>query len=257
VAWNPFAAGYTARTYARARPDYHPYALEEAARLLSLSPPAGLVIDVGCGTGMSSRAARRLAGHVVGVEVSEQMLDAATKAAGLAYVRAAAESLPCRTQRAELVITAAAFHWFDQPRVLGEAFRVLRPGGGLIVYTDFFTGEIEGHPEFREWLAGTYLARYPSPPRRSRFDEQLARTAGFELTGEAALSNTVTMTLAGLADYMLTQSNATSAIDDGRITPEDMRRWLISELEAMLAPESPLSLQFGGNLWACRKPHAA
>jgi SAM-dependent methyltransferase len=254
VTWNPFAAGYTARTYTRARPDYHPYALDTAVRVLSLSPPVGVIVDVGCGTGMSSRAARRLADRVIGVEVSQQMLAVAAKVTGLAYVRAVAESLPCHTRCADLVIAAAAFHWFDQPRMLDEAFRVLRPGGGLVVYTDFFTGEIEGHPQLREWLAGTYLPRYPTPGRRSRFDEQLARNAGFEKAGDAALSNVVAMTPEGLADYMLTQSNATSAVDDGRTTPERMRAWLVTELETILPPGKPLSLQFGGNLWACRKP---
>lgn len=138
---------------------------------------------------MSSRAARRLADHVIGIDVSEQMLQVADRTAGPAYVLAEAESLPCRAQCAELIIAAAAFHWFDQPRMLHEAFRVLRQGGGLIVYTDFFTGEIKGYPHLKKWLAGTYVPRYPSPPRRARLDEQLARAAGFRTAGQATLCN--------------------------------------------------------------------
>jgi len=139
MAWNPFLGAQTARGYARARPDYHPQAVTVAARLLELDRPVETAADLGCGTGMSTRALRAIAAHVIGFDVSHPMLLAAEALPGVSYARAAAEQLPLQSQSCDLAAAAAAFHWFDQTATLAEVRRVVRPGGALLAYTDFFS----------------------------------------------------------------------------------------------------------------------
>lgn len=170
MAWNPFLGAQTARGYARARPDYHPQAVTVAARLLELDRPVETAADLGCGTGMSTRALRAIAAHVIGFDVSHPMLLAAEALPGVSYARAAAEQLPLQSQSCDLVAAAAAFHWFDQTATLAEVRRVVRPGGALLAYTDFFSGRLREEPRFTDGLTDVYRQRFPPPPRRSHFD---------------------------------------------------------------------------------------
>ncbi len=241
----------TARGYTRARPDYHPQAVAVAARLLELDRPVKTAADLGCGTGMSTRALRAVA-HVIGFDVSHPMLLAAEALPGVSYARAAAERLPLQSQSCDLVAAAAAFHWFDQTAMLAEVRRVLRPGGALLAYTDFFSGRLREEPRFTDWLTDVYRQRFPLPPRRSHFDQEAAESFGFRLIGREPLAHEIRMTADQLAEYMLTQSNATSAIDNGRISLSELHTWLLDQLADLLPSGRAVAAQFTGQVWCCR-----
>jgi SAM-dependent methyltransferase len=52
----------------------------------------------------------------------------------VAWVQGDALRLPLRAGTADAIVSTEAFHWFpDQPRALAECFRVLVPGGRLLV----------------------------------------------------------------------------------------------------------------------------
>ncbi len=122
-----------AGVYARHRPGYPPSAIQTALGGLA-SPPR--VVDVGCGTGISSRLLAAAGAIVTGVDPSPEMLAAARRAAPVPgppidYIAASAEGLPVADACADLVVCAQAFHWFDARVALGEFRRVLTPGGRL------------------------------------------------------------------------------------------------------------------------------
>jgi 2-polyprenyl-3-methyl-5-hydroxy-6-metoxy-1,4-benzoquinol methylase len=64
---NPFRSDSTARRYARARPYYHRAALDLACNRLGIGQ-VHLALDIGGGTGLSSRAVRDRADHVVALD---------------------------------------------------------------------------------------------------------------------------------------------------------------------------------------------
>ncbi len=116
----PFAAlHWLARARARLIPPAH--------------GPHARLLDIGCGGGL-------LAPHVVGyrhvgVDLSEQALDVAARH-GVEPVRADAAALPFPDAAFEVVVAGEVLeHVEDLDRVVGEALRVLRPGGTFVCDT--------------------------------------------------------------------------------------------------------------------------
>jgi SAM-dependent methyltransferase len=132
--------GPRARDYARARPRY-PGALPELlARALGLAPQARIV-DLGCGTGLSSEPFLEAGYAVLGVEPNAAMraqagaLAAAWPRFTLLDGRAEATGLPAGA--ADLLVAAQAFHWFDVPAARAEALRILRrPACAALLWND-------------------------------------------------------------------------------------------------------------------------
>ncbi len=102
-----------------------------------------VVVDLGSGAGFDAiLCARRVgpAGRVIGVDMTPEMLEKARKNAarlGLAQVEfreGVIEDLPLRDGLADVVISNCVINLStDKPKVLAEAFRVLKPGGRLRV----------------------------------------------------------------------------------------------------------------------------
>jgi ubiquinone/menaquinone biosynthesis C-methylase UbiE len=95
----------------------------------------GRLLDLGCGTGFIIDMAKDLFERIDGVDVTQAMLDRVDIGGGnIRLHRCAAESLPFADASFD-VVTAYAFlhHLEDYPSVLREAYRVLKPGGGMYV----------------------------------------------------------------------------------------------------------------------------
>uniref|UniRef100_A0AAR2IVJ2 Zgc:162780 n=1 Tax=Pygocentrus nattereri TaxID=42514 RepID=A0AAR2IVJ2_PYGNA len=68
--------------------------------------------------------------QVVGTDISPAQLEQAVKhnsAPNISYRECPAEELPFKDGSVDLVTVFSAFHWFDQPRFLQEADRILKP----------------------------------------------------------------------------------------------------------------------------------
>lgn len=98
------------------------------------------VLDLGCGGGHVSFAAAPVAAQVVAYDLSSDMLAAvageATRRgfANIATRQGSVEQLPFADASFDMVLSRySAHHWGDVPAALQEAFRVLRPGGTLVI----------------------------------------------------------------------------------------------------------------------------
>lgn len=249
-----FGNRMTAERYAAARPDVHPVALSNFAAFAQLRVPIPLSLDVGCGTGQSSRAVAELADRVIGIDPSPSMLAAAVSVPNLVYACAKAEALPFRAGVFDLVVAAQAFHWFDQKAFLDEACRTLTNEGWLLIYTSGFTGEMTEDAGFLDWFRTGLLARYPTPPRgRQSVGAKLARRHGFALRGEERYSLEVGMSLGGFTDYQLSTTNLTAAIGDSVERFETAERWIREGLAPFFGEEARRTFVFAGHNWYLRK----
>lgn len=117
--------------YERHRPEV-PRDLILALRRLSGRERPGLVVDLGCGTGKSSRAWADLADEVVGVEPSARMLDVArrrTNFGNIRYIGRYGHETGLEDQCADIVVAASSFHWMTPEPTLREIVRLLKADG--------------------------------------------------------------------------------------------------------------------------------
>lgn len=139
------AALYEAIAPAILRPLYRRVAAEVAAlpELASVTEISA-VLEIGSGPGeVALEIARRLPGaEVVGVDLSETMIDAALRRARVEgldgrvrFVLADAAALPFPDASVDAVVsTLSLHHWAEPPAVFAEIARVLHPGGTALIY---------------------------------------------------------------------------------------------------------------------------
>lgn len=102
--------------------------------LLQKFPP-GRVLDAACGTGRYSGYLHKLGHEVLGVDLSPAMLQhAKTRNPKIKFIKSNLKALPLDNNNFDLVICALALtHFSDINQVLTELFRVVRPGGHIII----------------------------------------------------------------------------------------------------------------------------
>jgi len=102
------------------------------------------ILDIGCGTGFVTRKiADKLSadaqGFAMGIDAAGMMIEGAREKRGDQTCRfevAAAEDLPFENSTFDSVISTLFFHHIQldlKKKALSEAFRVLKPGGKLII----------------------------------------------------------------------------------------------------------------------------
>jgi ArsR family transcriptional regulator len=130
-----------------------------------------VVADLGAGEGTLSQLLAQRAKHVIAVDISPKMVEFGTNLAKehqlphLEFRLGDIEEVPIATATVDLAILSQALHHAEEPtRALSEAFRILRPGGQLLIldlakhsftkahelYSDRWLGFSEG--ELAEWL---------------------------------------------------------------------------------------------------------
>jgi ubiquinone/menaquinone biosynthesis C-methylase UbiE len=250
---NFFSYQTAAERYARARPYFHPLVMDKISEYLGLQKPLPQALDVGCGTGQSTRALTAIAERVVGSDLSAEMLAQAPVDARIQYLQAPAETLPLPDATFDILTVSLAFHWFDRARFLNEARRLLRPAAWLVIYNNGFSGEMKENPLFAQWNQERYLRRFPTPARHNQpleIDE--ARQYGFLFAHGEAYSNLIRFTVEQLAVYLTTQSNVIAAVEQGGQTYESTFAWLVDELTPLFPTESA-TFSFGGSIWYLQK----
>ena len=132
--------------YSRSRRGYLPKVLSECAEIAKATSLGArpLILDVGCGTGISTRSLAALGPKVIGVDPDISMIREALLAGGsrVAYSCCSATAIPWDDQTFDAVVSFGAFHWFASRESVTELYRLLRPGGSLIIVNKIDKGEL-------------------------------------------------------------------------------------------------------------------
>jgi ubiquinone/menaquinone biosynthesis C-methylase UbiE len=102
--------------------------------------PVDIVLDVACGTGTFERLVllEQPTQSISGVDLSEKMLEIAAKKCRdyphVSFQTASVAALPFADHSFDVVVSASAFHYFENPTAaLTEMRRVLKPDGELTI----------------------------------------------------------------------------------------------------------------------------
>ncbi|HET6548382.1 MAG TPA: class I SAM-dependent methyltransferase [Solirubrobacter sp.] len=145
--------------YDRTRPHYP----EQLTQAILAAIPGRDVLDVGCGTGISSRPFQAAGCCVLGVEVDARMAEYARRG-GLAVEVAPFEAWDPAGRTFDAVISGQTWHWIDPDAGARKAADVLRPGGRLAVFWNVFAPP----PALAEAFAAVYRRVLPDMPVFSR-----------------------------------------------------------------------------------------
>jgi arsenite methyltransferase len=122
------------------------------------------VLDIGCGTGVDTIVAANKVGStgkVTGIDLVPKMLAQARANVkmmdlkNVKFLEASAEKLPFPDSNFDVVISNGVFNLvIDKPRALAEAFRVLRPGGRLLIADQILVGQLprEKKARIKNWF---------------------------------------------------------------------------------------------------------
>ena len=117
-----------ATDYVAGRPSYPAAALDALFDGLG-DPHDVLAVDLGAGTGISSRLLAERGAQVLAIEPNAAMREAAEPHPRVEWVAGTAERTGLGEASVDLVTAFQAFHWFEHAKALREIVRILRPGG--------------------------------------------------------------------------------------------------------------------------------
>jgi len=166
-----------ADVYDRYRPRYPSIAI---AAILEGLAPQPTAIDIGAGTGISTRALAEAGAHAIAIEPNDEMRAFAV-ASGVDARPGSATATGLADRCADLVTSFQAFHWFANADALAEFRRLLRPAGRVALVWNERDRDDPLTRTFRE-----IEKRFSDPKMLAGIDfsddqlEPLLRDAGFE-----------------------------------------------------------------------------
>jgi arsenite methyltransferase len=141
--------------------------------------PADNVLDIGCGSGWLSRRIAKLVpqGHVVGMDISDEMIGVARRNSAdqhnVLFVAGEVAKIPAETNFFTHAISVESAYYWPSPAVgVKEIFRVLRTGGSAWILINYYRDNSHSH----QW--GSLLAVSTHLLSANEWSE-LFRVAGF------------------------------------------------------------------------------
>lgn len=199
--------------------------------------PGEVVLDLGSGGGLEVLlAAQRVGetGYVYGLDMTDAMLEVARRnaekvgATNVAFLKGDIEAIPLPDQSIDVVISNCVINLTpDKGQVLGDAFRVLRPGGRLAVSDIVFDGDMGDLPvsEAEVRAALSWSSCFAGALTMDAY-RALLEAAGFERVGLEVTRRYAAADLRGeRADGLAALPAEALAALDGKLTSCAITAW--------------------------------
>ncbi|MBV9867234.1 MAG: class I SAM-dependent methyltransferase [Abitibacteriaceae bacterium] len=143
------------------RPQPPPVLLDLLTQAAQITMP-NLLVDLGCGTGLSTRFWAERAKQIIGIEPTDDMRQQAaeqTGAANITYQSGFSHQTGLSNACADIVTCSQALHWMAPQPTFEEAARILRPGGVFVAYDCDWpptTSHWEAETAYRAFIDGVH-----------------------------------------------------------------------------------------------------
>ncbi len=130
-----FDWGKTSADYARFR-DIYPQEFYGKILNRNLCMNGQSVLDVGTGTGVIPRNMYKYGASWTGTDISKEQIEMAeilSKDMGIKYYTAATEEIDFPDNSFDVITACQCFWYFDHERVMPNFYRMLKPGGSILV----------------------------------------------------------------------------------------------------------------------------
>jgi SAM-dependent methyltransferase len=197
------------------------------------------ILDVGCGTGLSTRVFSERDFTVLGVEPDARMA-AVARASGLDVEVATFEEWTPKGRLFDLVTCGQSWHWIDPTIGSAKAAEVLHPGGRVALFWNEGTQE----PALASALRGAYQTIAPGMEESSI----VLRDLGRERAKEAAtgLGSTAQFSEPEIRRYPWTHRYDLEAWLDNLMTHSDHRTMEPTTRHELFAAITAVIEEFGG-----------
>lgn len=205
-----------ADNYAKYRPSYP----EKLIDFLYEQTGAGIVADIGAGTGIFTKCLQVKPWKITAVEPNHDMLQKLRGTVGddVEILEKSAENTGIAENSVDLVTVAQAFHWFDEANFKSECKRILKTGGKLAIIWNSAVGSAaveaqkrickEMCPGFRNGHVGQ---------RSSAEGDRFLRDEYFSACDYAEFSHYMSFTLEEYLGNALSRSYALKENDAGYV----------------------------------------
>lgn len=125
------------KSYHLGRRDYPPKLFRDIISLTKLSKDSS-ILDIGCGTGKSTLPFVKKKYNLLGIDISESMLNMARKLSSkyktVKYKKISFERINLPENHLDLIIIGTALHWLDPKIAYKKAYKTIKPGGHIAIF---------------------------------------------------------------------------------------------------------------------------
>lgn len=117
-----------AQLYENSRPTIPDSACDIVLNYLKHKP--NWIVDLGCGTGLSTKAWSGKCDNIIGIDPNDEMLSIAKqKSNDISFIKAYSDNTTLPDDSIDIVICSQSFHWMNPTDTLAEVNRILKPNG--------------------------------------------------------------------------------------------------------------------------------
>jgi SAM-dependent methyltransferase len=239
-----------AELYDRVRPGYPERLVSDVIRLSGI-PPAGRILEIGCGTGKATIRFAERGYRMVCLEPGPNLariMERKTAAfPGVRIESCTFEEWPATELDLDLVIAAQSFHFIDPASGLAKVARCLRPGGALAIFGNHPRGGEGGvHRQLQEAYA-RHAPELAKDRPETALEDRIDETGLFESVVMTRYPWRQVYTATDYVGLMETQS-------DHRLLPRDRRDALLRAIgEAITSVGGSLAVDYVARLHLARR----
>ncbi len=253
-------SGYSAKEFAARydanRPRPPAILLELLPYVARVERPA-LVVDIGSGTGLSTRFWAERADSVVGVEANPEMRRYAEMVTGeknVRYLDRPSHETALPDACADIVTSAQSLQWMDPGRTFEEIGRILRPGGVFAAYNyrSLLSGSWEVDASLTEVREAVGQLREDLGLNRKKrrwpvSRERLEASGQFRFTSETSVHSIETGNAERLIGFLLSEGSVTTLLE--RVSEEAIGLDRLRTLATKALGDDPTPWYIGYNVW--------